>query len=233
MGFIANLLKRKSVPQDKVDSSLKMLDMLKEKRGAAIGKYLDLQIDPRQIPAPGPPPTIEDLDEQTPDDSSIYSPSMPTDDLTETGDPIETGINRFFDIFAGLASAHNQTVKSEDLKIGIQRPWHSGETFPETTGKPLLNAALHTRDWGIFFFGHDNNIDTYLLPYDKESSPIYKDVRESADCHPLLAVTTRDGSNGREWYVGGKRLFPERLPDLAKELIGDLVDAAQMHHSDS
>ncbi len=232
MGLIANLLKRKSVPEDKVDSSLQMLDMLKQKRGDQIGKYLDLWVDPRDVPPPpSTPSTIEELDERVPEDSSRYSPPMATEDcpdltidLTDTGDPIETGINRFFDVFVGKAILHNQTVNNQDLSIGIRRPWQSGESFPEDGGKPVLNACLHTAHWGIFFFGHDNNIDLYLLPYDEGSALTFKEVHAD-DCVPLLAVTTRDGNAGREWFVDGKQLFRDRIPDLARDLLSDLVHA--------
>ena len=77
MSLLATLFKRKSLPEGKVDSSLKMLDMLKAKRGDDIGKYLDMMYDPRKIPPPSAPPTIEDLDEPEPD-QSVYSPPLET-----------------------------------------------------------------------------------------------------------------------------------------------------------
>lgn len=237
MGLIANLLKGKSVQKEKVDSSLLMLDMLKAKRGDDIGKYLDMMYDPRKIPAPSAPPTIEDLDEREPDQSSIYSPPIETmtyqrdydgpdefADLADSSDPIESSINRFFDVFAGQASLYNEKVNSLDLAISIQRPQHSSEMFPEGSGKPVLNACLHTTHWGLFFFGHDNNVDLYLLPYsDKPVS--FKEVHAD-ECQPHIVFTTSDGSSGRQWYANSQLLAREGIPELAAELLNDLVHAA-------
>lgn len=239
MGLIANLLNRKSVPKHQVDSSLQMLDMLKEKRGAELGKYLDLMIDPRDRPTPSAPSTLEDLDDRGPIDSSTYSLPLSaivylnqeaeadrgSDDGPQTGDPIETGINTFFDEFARQASAYNLTASSEELRMGIERPHFSSESFPETSGKPVRNACLHTEHWGIFFFGHGTNIDVYLLPYDAQTSVTFQEVR-SDGCQPLLAVTTRTGSAGLEWYVDGKRFSRDRMPDLSRLLLNDLIQVA-------
>lgn len=49
----------------------------KAKRGDDIGKYLDMMYDPRKIPPPSAPPTIEDLDEPEPN-QSVYSPPLET-----------------------------------------------------------------------------------------------------------------------------------------------------------
>lgn len=240
MGLIANLLKRKSVPQEQIDSSLQMLDMLKEKRGAEIGKYLDLMVDDRKIPVPSAVSTIEDLDAREPVDASVYSPPAAATycapvhehgaagsaaDPTETGDPIETGLNRFFDAFAGQASAYNQNVKDPGLSIGIRRPRHSAETFPEENGAPVLDACLHTAHWGIFFFGYSATVDVYLLPYDESHSLTFKEVHEDG-CRPMISVTTRMGGADREWYADGKLLVRDRMPALAKEFLDDLVNAA-------
>lgn len=110
MSLLANLFKRKSLPEEKADSSLKMLDMLKAKRGDDIGKYLDMMYDHRENSAIAPP-TIEDLDEPEPD-QSVYSPPLETmtyqreydgqecADLANS-ESIESSINQFFDVFAG------------------------------------------------------------------------------------------------------------------------------------
>ncbi|MBP9093328.1 hypothetical protein KBI23_20060 [bacterium] len=238
MGFIANLLRRKSLPEEKVDSSLKMLDMLKAKRGDDIGKYLDMMYDPRKIPAPSAPPTIEDLDERELDPSSIYSPPIETmtyqrdydgpdefADLADSEDPIESSINRFFDVFAGQANLHNEKVNSLELAISIQRPQHSSEMFPEGSGKQVLNACLHTAHWGLFFFGHDNNVDLYLLPYSENTPVSFKEVHTD-ECQPHIVFTTSDGSSGRQWYANSQLLVREGIPDLAAELLSDLVHAA-------
>lgn len=238
MGFIANLLKRKSLPEEKVDSSLKMLDMLKAKRGDDIGKYLDMMYDPRKIPAPSAPPTIEDLDEREAEQSSVYSPPLETmtyqrdydgpdefADLADSDDPIESSINRFFDVFAGQANLYNETVSTLELAIGIQRPQHSGESFPESSGKAVLNACLHTAHWGLFFFGHDNNIDLYLLPFDERTTLSFNEVHAD-ECKPHIVFTTSEDSTGRQWFVNGKPLVRESIPSLAKELLSDLVHAA-------
>lgn len=36
-----------------------------------------------------------------------------------------------------------------------------------------------------------------------------------------------EDSNGRQWFVAGKALRREGIPDLASELLGDLVHAAE------
>lgn len=238
MGLLTNLFKRKSLPEEKVDSSLKMLDMLKAKRGDDIGKYLDMMYDPRKIPPPSAPPTIEDLDEPEPDQSSVYSPPLETmtyqreydgqecADLADSEDPIESSINQFFDVFAGQANLYNETVNSLELVIGIQRPLHSHEFFPADSKEPVLTACLHTAHWGLFFFGYGNTIDLYLLPYEEGETPSFNEVHNDA-CKPHLTFTMSEDSNGRQWFVDGKALRREGLPDLASELLGDLVHAAE------
>ena len=107
MGLIADLFKRKAVSAEKIDSSLQLMDMLRAKRGAELGKYLDLMVDPRKIPPPSEPSTLEDLDEREPEDPSVYAPPLdaivyqevrtspqPTGGAIDTA-AIETGINNF------------------------------------------------------------------------------------------------------------------------------------------
>src|SRR5262249_33072035 len=127
MGLIADLLKRKSVPDHHVNESLSMLDMLKEKRGAALQRYLELSVDPRKIPPPSAPSTMEDLDQLDRADSTVYSPPVQSmfyagqdmfaqaemSDPTQSDNPVETGINRFFDEFARQASTYNNTISDE------------------------------------------------------------------------------------------------------------------------
>lgn len=243
MGLLTNLFKRKSLPEEKVDSSLKMLDMLKAKRGDDIGKYLDMMYDPRKIPPPSAPPTIEDLDEPEPD-QSVYSPPLETmtyqreydgqecADLADSEDPIESSINQFFDVFAGQANLYNETVNSLELVIGIQRPLHSHEFFPADSKEPVLTACLHTAHWGLFFFGYGNTIDLYLLPYKEGEALSFNEVHNDA-CKPHLTFTMSEDSNGRQWLVDGKALRREGLPDLASELLGDLVHAAESTKGDN
>src|SRR6185369_8614692 len=173
MGFIDNLLKKKSKSHDDVSYSLNMLDKLKENRGAETGKYLSLMVDPRRIPPPSEEPTIEDVDQREQEDSSVYTPPMDSiiseeAALAGTANPTEVGINNFFDEFVTLARSHNDTQSDKDLKVSVQRPSYRGETFPPNDGFPVFSACIHTAHWGVYFFGHGATTDVYILPYEIE-----------------------------------------------------------------
>ncbi len=237
MGLIADLFKKKAVPAEKIDSSLQLMDMLREKRGAEIGKYLDLMVDPRKIPSPSEPSTLEDLDEREAEAPSVYTPPLEAtvcQDATTPPQPaagaidaaaIETGVNNFFDEFARQASSYNTTVTKKELMLSIRRPWHSGESASEADGgTPVLHACLHTADWVILFFGYGCKLDLYLSPYDESRSLTLEELQKDG-CKPLMEVTTRMTNTEREWYVQGKRLSSQHIPSLAKELLEDLVQA--------
>jgi hypothetical protein len=238
MGLIADLFQRKSVPQEKVDSSLKMLDRLKANAGAETGKYLSLMIDPRQIPQRSEPSTIADLDDKPlaptgtyvpPTNAVVYQSAAFTAyeagaDTSAMSDPIAAGVNLFFDEFARVASQHNANAKDPQCAIGIERPTRRNETLAGGKEESILHACLHTANWGLFFFGCGPDLNIYLLPFEKGSSLAYKDVQSDGGT-PFLSVTTSTAAAGLQWFVAGRLFTRDHIPNLSKQLLEDLTHA--------
>jgi hypothetical protein len=236
MGLIADFFKRKSVPQEKVDSSLRMLDALKANAGAETGKYLSLMIDPRQIPLRNEPSTTEDLDAHETAGASTYVPPMNAvvyqsaaftayergADTGASADPIAAGVNLFFDEFARVASQHNANIKDPQCAISMDRPIRRNETLASGKEESVLYACLHTANWGLFFFGCGADLNIYLLPFETGTALLYKDVKADGGT-PFLSVTTSAADAGLQWFVAGRLFTRDHIPELSNKLLEDLV----------
>lgn len=152
MGFIANLFKPKSQSDDEAEASARMLARLKERRGAETGKWLSLMLDTGKLPAPGPAPTIEDVDRRETLNEAPYSPPLEamytslTKDESEAeaalytppalktsrpaapiaSEPVENEtvlwINRLFDEFSRQSTVYNATASGTNLAISVHQP---------------------------------------------------------------------------------------------------------------
>jgi len=252
--MLSNFFKPKTQSQKQAEASHRMLEELKARRGEETGKWLALMQDQVLVPPPGPPPTVEDVDQREVDESydEPYTPSLESQylDPSAKGRPatavatpppapatpdLSTNdtavwVKKLFQEFALQATEFNATASGTEMVMTVRPPEftfetpHYGAYDPEKKIK-VFKGHIATTHWAMLVQGYNEKIDVYIIPSESILNFTLNDIRKSE----LSAFMTIDSSivNGkRQWTTSGHPVTPETLPLLAKELLGDIVRIA-------
>jgi hypothetical protein len=253
--MLSNFFKPKSQSAPQADASHRMLEALKERRGAETGKWLALMRDEVAVPVLGPPPKIEDIDIRDTIDEAPYTPPLESQYKGPTtkgsyasvlaappSAPAQENatvdwVKKLFQEFARQATDFNATASGTELVMTVRPPEftfetpHFGDYDPEKKIK-VFKGHIATTHWAMLVQGYNEKIDVYVIPSESILNFTLNDIRKS-ELSPFMSIDSEIDSGKRKWSTSGHPITPETLPPLAKELLGDLVRIASGTMSES
>lgn len=243
MGFLGNLFKPKAQTDEEAERSAKLLEHLKSRRGAETGKWLAMMQVPGKPQAPaqaGPLPSIEDIDRHEVLDEKPYVPPMEAQYpfLAEAGradaaspsrgNETVDWVNKLFSEFEQQAEKYNASATGTELILSVHLPEFTFETphydAPYDPNKKIsiFKGHITTLHWAMLVQGYEDQIDVYIISSDEILNFTLNDIRKSK-VSPFLSFSSLIMNGHRIWNVGGEIVTADKLPVLAKELLGDLI----------
>jgi hypothetical protein len=132
-------------------------------------------------------------------------------------------INLLFKEFGDLAYEFNKTAVGSDLMISHDAPTILEKKNDDVWYRPVTKSyqgRLTTRQWALLVRGEDKKISVFLLP-----AAMVLAFTAGADAdnqyRPFMEFV-RSPEKG-SWTIGGEEISLTTVPNLAKELLGDLV----------
>ena len=243
MGIFGNLFKPQPPSDAEAERSETLIDQLRKRRGEETGRWLNMMSrDTRNIPTPGPVPTVADVDSRPQLNEAPYTPparaqyatmSMPVVKVPGNQALVDSEavgwINRLFAEFAIQSAAFNSSAQGTHLVINVHAPEFDFQkaqldTFTTDRKVSLFKGHLATLQWGMLVQGNENKIDVYVVPAEQILDFMVHDVGSAFQ--PFLTIDSRDVERTKEWHIGGSTIKFDTIPLLAKELLGDLIRIA-------
>ncbi|MBU6451852.1 MAG: hypothetical protein KGS72_08760 [Cyanobacteria bacterium REEB67] len=198
-----------------------------------------------------PPPTIEDLDQRDQGDGFVYTP--PVEAMYEQAevDQLNAAAPVQRSAFAAQQSAHNSvtdwvakifkeferqgdifnlSAQGTNLILSIHPPQYAeeiikGEAFGQDTKVRFFKGYASTTFWGMMLHGHQDKIDVYIVPAEAILQMTLTDITQSGFTS-FMTIDSQVKNGQLEWHVGGTTIVYDAIPNLARELLGDLIKVA-------
>jgi len=130
-------------------------------------------------------------------------------------------VAQLFDQFELYKIAFNQKAAGSDLIVGAS-PLNL-ENF--SAANDHFEAHLSTRHWSLAFDASTRKLDVYLIPA-KLLLAFTTSRMDETEYKPFITFTARRHSDEYYWLVDKQLITFDMLPELAKELFGDLIKVA-------
>jgi len=129
-------------------------------------------------------------------------------------------IGRLFDEFELYTVEFNRDTAGTDLIISTSQP-NLENTSVENDN---FGAHLSTRFWTVAFAATSDIVHIYMIP--AEHILAFTSNRLDERYRPFITIQANRQFNQYCWMIGNQAISWEMLPDLARELFGDLVNLA-------
>jgi len=249
MGIFSNFFKSNSVPEDEIQESENVMRKLREKRQEATHEWVASIQDPGSLLPPSytkikipPKPTIEDVDQREAEDSFVYTPPVeamytPFDDDDTLGGlarakntSASDWVSRMFEEFERQGNVFNSSAQGTNLVVSIHPPQYteevvSGGVYGQDTKVRFFKGYVSTSFWGMLLHGHHDKIDVYIVPAEAILQLTLSDISQSG-FSPYLTIDSQVKNGEIDWHVGGGSISFSAIPNLAKELLADLIKVA-------
>ena len=251
MGIFSNFFKSQPLPEDEIEESENVMRKLQEQRQEATHEWVKSIQDPgSRMPASytkvaiPPKPTIEDVDQREQEDGFVYTPPVeamytPFDEgdnvaaavaARTTNKSSTDWVARIFKEFERQSDGFNASAQGTNLVLSIHQPQYTEETvaggqYGELTKVRYFTGYVSTTFWGMLMHGHNDKIDVYIVPSEAILQMTLSDINQSG-FSPFITIESLVKNGALEWHVGGATIVYEAIPNLAKELVGDLIKIA-------
>ena len=203
-----------------------------------------------------PDPTIEDVDQREQPDSYVYTPPVeamyPELDPSlvgastapaafETPRPYSQQaqsahnsagdwVSKIFAEFTRQADLRNLDAQGSNLVISIHAPQYteeevSGGSYGQSQKVRFFKGYVSTTFWGMMLHGHHDKIDVYIVPAEAILQMTLTDIGQSG-FSPFMTIDSKVENGRLEWHVDGATIVWETIPNLATELLNDLIKIA-------
>jgi len=187
-----------SVPEN----SREIFDALKAKRGQETGRWLN---------------GLMPSDAEKPMETQAASANA-FDDVT-------MWINLLCKQFNELGYEFNKKAIGTNLYVSVEKPKLIERRNDDVWYRPVdrkYMCRLTTRDWSLIVRGHDDKVSVYVVPADMIMA--FENDNASETEFPAFMIIQRTTTGaGVGWKIGGELVPVETMPQLAKELFGDLI----------
>jgi hypothetical protein len=249
MGIFSNFFKSGALPEDEIAESENVMRKLREKRQENTSEWVASIQDPGSLLPPSytrikipPKPTIEDVDQREAEDTFVYSPPVeamytPFEDEDTQGGLAQAKnatsadwVSKMFGEFEHQGNSFNASAQGTNLVISIHPPQYTEEVVPsgeygKETKVRFFKGYVSTTFWGMLLHGHHDKIDVYIVPAEAILELTLSDISQSG-FSPYLTIDSQIKNGALEWHVGGDTIVYAAIPNLAKELVGDLIKVA-------
>ena len=244
MGIFGNIFKKEAPPEEEIQASNRVLDILKRRRGEETGKWLNLLRDPSMIPKPPAMSTIDGVDKRETLDDSVYTPPVEAmytplniegaapavvrrSQALTIQSPLADWVNKFFDEFATQAGQFNATAGGTGLMLSVSPPefnYQAAQYGAYAADKKVSTVKGHvaTLHWALLFQGTAQKINIFILPSDELLTLVNRDATE-AGYAPFMTMESSETAAGLAWSIDGSVVADQTIPLLAQELVGDLI----------
>jgi len=249
MGIFSNFFKSQPLPEDEIQESENVMRKLREKRQENTSQWVASIQDPNSVLPPSytrvripPRPTIEDVDQREQPDDFVYTPPMeamytPFDETENlngmqrlTNNSSTEWVARIFEEFEHQGNVFNTSAQGTNLVLSIHPPKYTEETidggvYGKESKVRFFKGYVSTSFWGMLLHGHHDKIDVYIVPAEAILEMTLSDIGQSG-FSPFITIDSEVKNGNLEWHVGGSTIVYESIPNLAKELLGDLIKIA-------
>lgn len=243
MGFLGNLFKPKAQNEEDAERSAKLLEHLKARRGEETGKWLAMMQVPGKTQTPpnsGPPSTIQGIDQHEVLDEAPYVPPLEAQyPFLKEGGALDAAapsrgnetvdwVNKLFTEFEHQAEKFNASATGTELILSVHLPEFTFESphydLPYDPNKKvsIFKGHIATLNWAMLVQGYEDKIDVYIISADEILNFTLNDIRKS-QISPFTSFTSLLLGGHRIWNLGGEVITVDKLPLVAKELLGDLI----------
>jgi len=132
-------------------------------------------------------------------------------------------MNALFKEFNDLTYEFNKTAVGSDLLISYDRPTLTETKSDDVWYRPvtkICQGRLTTRQWALLVRGLDKKISIVLLP--SAMVLAFTAGQGGEEQHAPFMEILRS-ADGIDWTIGGEVFHQSTMPNLAKELFGDLI----------
>jgi len=249
MGIFSNFFKPNSLPEDEIAESENVMRKLQEKRQENTSQWVASIQDPGSILPPTytkvkipPKPTIEDVDKREVEDSYVYTPPVeamytPFDEGDTLGglarvthNSASDWVSSIFHEFERQGNIFNASAQGTNLVLSIHPPKYyeevvSGGIYGQDTKVRFFKGYVSATFWGMLLHGHHDKIDVYIVPSDAILQMTLSDINQSG-FSPYVTIDSQVVNGEVEWHVEGATITYNAIPNLARELLADLIKVA-------
>ncbi|MBS1997400.1 MAG: hypothetical protein JSS86_13865 [Cyanobacteria bacterium SZAS LIN-2] len=249
MGIFSNFFKSNPLPEDEIEESENVMRKLQEQRQENTSQWVASIQDPNSLLPPTytkvkipPKPSIEDVDKREEPDDYVYTPPVeamytPFDDgdtlsgLARVSHRSSTDwVARIFQEFELQGSTFNASAQGTNLVLSIHPPKYyeevvSGGVYGKDTKVRFFKGYVSATFWGMLLHGHHDKIDVYIVPSDAILQLTLSDINQSG-FSPYVTIDSQIVDGDLEWHVGGTTISYEAIPNLARQLLADLIKVA-------
>lgn len=138
---------------------------------------------------------------------------------------VSAWIDKLCKEFVELAYEFNKKAIGTNLYISYEKPRLYEKKSDDVWYRPVektYKGRLTTRDWALVVRGRDEKIAIFVIPSAMVMAFDNDSVGED-EIPPFMEVKRITGNTGHTWVIGGEIVPLETMPQLAKELLGDLI----------
>jgi|GEM_PF-2684237 len=249
MGIFSNFFKSNALPEDEIAESENVMRKLQEQRQENTSQWVASIQDPHSILPPTytkvkipPKPTIEDVDKREEADSFVYTPPVeamytPFDEgdtlggLARVTNTSSTDwVSRIFQEFERQGNTFNASAQGTNLVLSIHPPKYyeevvAGGVYGQDTKVRFFKGYVSATFWGMLLHGHHDKIDVYIVPSEAILQMTLADISTSG-FSPYVTIDSQIVNGELEWHVEGTTIDYNAIPNLARELLADLIKVA-------
>ncbi len=130
-------------------------------------------------------------------------------------------VAQIFNEFELYSIEFNKKAAGSDLYVGAS----SLNLEHLSASNDHFEGHLSTRYWSLAFDASTRKLDVYLIPADLLLAFTTNRIDET-EYKPFISFTPRRHSDEYYWFVDQQQITFDMLPNLAKELFGDLIKVA-------
>jgi hypothetical protein len=248
VGIFSNFFKSQPLPEDEIQESENVMRKLKEQRQEDTSQWVASIQDPNSMmPATytrvkiPPKPTIEDVDKReeaddfvyTPPEEAMYTPFEDDDTLglaRAKNSSSTDWVSKIFQEFERQGNTFNASAQGTNLVLSIHPPQYTeevvaGSVYGQDTKVRFFKGYVSTSFWGMMLHGHHDKIDVYIVPAEAILQLSLSSIEQSG-FSPFMTIDSAINNGELEWHVGGTTILYAAIPNLAKQLLGDLIKIA-------